>query len=63
MIPRALDQAQSGFNEAAAYHCGKHATRRASTSRSAGGFNEAAAYHCGKLEPWKFARHVAPALQ
>ena len=38
-----------GFNEAAAYHCGKraHVQRRASGAARTR-FNEAAAYHCGK---------------
>ena len=35
------------FNEAAAYHCGKHA-RVDAIGVSVGRFNEAAAYHCGK---------------
>ena len=35
------------FNEAAAYHCGKHGCLRKLIKRIQG-FNEAAAYHCGK---------------
>ena len=35
------------FNEAAAYHCGKH-TRPPASCVLSGCFNEAAAYHCGK---------------
>ena len=41
MIPR-------GFNEAAAYHCGKLSCRGAYPASSGKCFNEAAAYHCGK---------------
>ena len=36
-----------GFNEAAAYHCGKHPLPTGRRRRR-GCFNEAAAYHCGK---------------
>ena len=36
-----------GFNEAAAYHCGKPAAADPRRDRRRG-FNEAAAYHCGK---------------
>ena len=35
------------FNEAAAYHCGKH-QRLQGLSQIFRSFNEAAAYHCGK---------------
>ena len=44
-----------GFNEAAAYHCGKPSWTGISTDTSARRFNEAAAYHCGKLvmREWK----------
>ena len=38
----------AGFNEAAAYHCGKRRTVCRGPSPSMGCFNEAAAYHCGK---------------
>ena len=36
-----------GFNEAAAYHCGKRRNGPGDPLRTAS-FNEAAAYHCGK---------------
>ena len=37
----------TGFNEAAAYHCGKHG-HGDGTWEVPKCFNEAAAYHCGK---------------
>ena len=37
-----------GFNEAAAYHCGKPHALEIGQPRRRPRFNEAAAYHCGK---------------
>ena len=45
-----VSRTRKGFNEAAAYHCGKpFASLARSLSRHC--FNEAAAYHCGKPAP------------
>ena len=41
----------AGFNEAAAYHCGKRMRSTGTWMPSRPGFNEAAAYHCGKRAP------------
>ena len=40
---------EPGFNEAAAYRCGKLPRRRRGRGRRCSRFNEAAAYRCGKL--------------
>ena len=45
--PASRHTSSAGFNEAAAYHCGKHTLSGAAPPRPHC-FNEAAAYHCGK---------------
>ena len=52
-----------GFNEAAAYHCGKRGAWYGAL-RAAAGFNEAAAYHCGKRrQGWRPKWHTSGWLQ
>ena len=60
--PERRSASKTCFNEAAAYHCGKHVL---SVPPLPGGsrFNEAAAYHCGKLAAAEINRGPFPVLQ